>query len=75
MPEYRPLSDGLSELRWFSENKQQRLVGFFHGSAWIALIGCTHKQKRYTPPDSLQTAKKRKKQVERKEVETVEFDI
>jgi hypothetical protein len=74
-PQYKPLSKGVGELRWFSEGKQQRLLGFFQGDAWIALIGCKHKQQVYSPPGCLETAQKRKKQVERQEVQTVELDL
>ncbi len=55
LPNYRPrLSNikgadakkakGLGELRWPSEKKQHRLLGFFWGGGWCAVIGCTHKQ-------------------------------
>ena len=73
--EYRHLGEGLGELRWESEKKQQRLIGFFSGETWYAVIGCTHKQNIYKPPDTLDTAKKRKKQIEREEVKTTEYDL
>src|SRR6202521_2512785 len=34
---------GLGELRWSSENVEHRLLGFFRGGGWCALMGCTHK--------------------------------
>lgn len=74
-PDYRPLFVGIGELRWTSGGKQQRLLGFFDGETWIALIGCSHKGRVYTPPSCLDTAKDRKKQVERAEVQSVEFDL
>ena len=77
MPDYRRLKngEGLGELRWFSENKNHRLLGFFMDGFWYALVGCTHKKKVYNPHDALQTAKKYKGQVERGEVNTVEYDL
>jgi len=38
-------------------------------------MGCTHKQKIYSPSDALNTAKARKKQIERREVKTVIYDF
>jgi hypothetical protein len=78
MPYYRPRLEGykgLGELRWPSENKQHRLVGFFRRGFWYAVIGCTHKQRRYDPPDALETARRRKGQIERDEVRTVDYDL
>ncbi len=78
MPDYRPRlanSDGLGELRWLSDNKQHRLLGFFFKGSWCAVQGCTHKQTIYKPPDSLETAKRYKRQIERGEVKTVEYDL
>lgn len=78
MPHYRPRlrdGEGLGELRWQSGNRQHRLLGFFLGSYWYAVVGCTHKQQVYSPADSLETAKKYKKQIERGEVRTVEYDL
>lgn len=43
MPNYRPRlrdGDGLGELRWPSENKQHRLLGFFMKGYWYAVVGC-----------------------------------
>jgi hypothetical protein len=78
MPSYRSRlrgGEGLGELRWPSENKQHRLLGFFMKGCWYAVVGCTHKQQVYNPADSLNTAKRCKKQIERKEVRTVEYDL
>ena len=75
MPAYRSLGGGIGELRWESENKQHRLLGFFGDDIWYALIGCKHKQRIYTPPDCLDTARKRKRQIQNNEVVTVEYDL
>ena len=77
-PEYRPRlrdGNGLGELRWRSENKQHRLIGFFMKGIWYAVLGCTHKQQIYDPTDSLGTAKRRKKEIEQGEVQTVEYNL
>lgn len=78
MPNYRPRlvnGDGLGELRWPSEGKQHRLLGFFRYGYWFAVVGCTHKQKVYTPADALETGKRYKKQIENGEVRTVDYDL
>jgi len=75
MPLYKFLGDGLGELRWVSEKKQHRLIGFFMGYPWYAVMGCTHKQQRYSPTDALETARTRKGQIERSEVETSEYEF
>ena len=77
MPQYRHLGGGtgLGELRWRSEKKQHRLIGFFSEGTWFAVMGCTHKQRIYDPPDALTSAAVRKNQIEREEVSTVEYDL
>ena len=67
MPDYRPRLKGygnLGELRWQSGKRQHRLIGYLRGGAFFALIGCTHKQRAYNPADALETAEKRKREVE-----------
>jgi hypothetical protein len=73
-PEFRALTGaegkaGLSEIRWKSQGIQWRVIGFFGPGKmeYAMLIGCNHKQGRYTPPDSLTTAVRRKTQVESQE--------
>ena len=78
MPAYRPRlhgGEGLGELRWRSEGKEHRLMGFFMGAYWYAVIGCTHKQGVYSPTDALNTAKRNKRQIERGEVRTEDYDL
>src|ERR1039458_909600 len=70
-----PNADGLGELRWASGNRQHRLIGFFMDACWYAVVGCTHKQQVYDPHDALGAAKRYKKQIERGEVATVEYDL
>jgi hypothetical protein len=77
MPNYRVLhgGGGLGELRWSSENKAHRLLGFFMGDIWYAVVGCIHKQRVYSPADALRTAKRNKSQIERGDVRTVEYAL
>jgi hypothetical protein len=79
MPSYRPSLAGvkrIGELRWTSQKRQHRLLGFFgDGGVWYALVGCIHKQQVYDPRDALNTARKYKGQIEEGEVETVEYDL
>ena len=75
MPTYKRLGGGIGELRWESEDKQQRLLGFFQDDIWYALIGCTHKQRIYRPPDCLDTARKRIREIQNDEVTTIEYDL
>jgi hypothetical protein len=81
-PQLRPIKGvkasqvrGLGELRWISAKKQHRLLGFFGDGVWYAVLGCTHKQNIYNPADALATAVKRKNEIQRREVKTVEYDL
>ena len=65
----------MGELRWVSEKKQHRLIGYLQGVTFFALIGCTHKQQIYDPSEALETADKRKRRIERGEVRTVAYDL
>jgi hypothetical protein len=79
MNEYRPRLKGkaryLGELRWKSENKQHRLIGFFFEGIWYAVMGCIHKQNIYNPADALVTSERRRREILNKEVNTVEYDV
>ena len=78
MPDYRPRlggNPGLGELRWRSENKQYRILGFFKDGCWQALVGCIHKGQAYNPREALETAKRYKRQVEQGGAVTVEYDF
>jgi len=68
LPSYRPKlagHKGLGELRWVSERKQQRLIGYLKSDTFFALVGCTHKQRVYDPTDALDTADRRRAEIER----------
>ncbi|HME57981.1 MAG TPA: hypothetical protein VKF63_06570 [Terracidiphilus sp.] len=56
--------EGIWEWRFFADDCQQRLLGIFEGHRTaIFLIGCSHKQTVYKPPDCLDTAIKRAREV------------
>jgi len=74
-PDWKPLFDGIGELRWKSEKKQHRLIGYFNEEIFIALIGCTHKQKQYSPTDALDTCKKRRDQIKSGEGSICNYDL
>ena len=78
LPDYRARltgHKGLGELRWRSERKQHRLIGFFGDGVWYAVVGCTHKGRVYHPHDALDTARKYMGHIERKQVKTVAYDL
>jgi hypothetical protein len=62
-PEFKRLDDGLGEIRWKCDKKQHRVIGcsWKNPSGYLLLIGCTHKQEIYDPPDAIQTAGRRRR--------------
>jgi len=62
-PEFKRLNDGLGEIRWKSGKVQYRVIGcaWKHPPGYLLLIGCTHKQRIYNPPDAIATADKRRR--------------
>ena len=68
--------EGLSEIRLKSERTQIRLIGRqAPGFRYVLLIGCTHKQQIYDPKSCLDTAERRKKEIDRGEASTREHEI
>lgn len=62
-PEFKRLRGGLGEIRWKCDGRQHRIIGCWQKEPpgfWL-LIGCTHKQNIYNPPDAIATAGKRLK--------------
>jgi hypothetical protein len=77
-PHYQPRLKGyvgIGELRWISEKKQHRLIGYLQGGAFFAVMGCTHKGNVYDPADALDQADKRKTQIQNGKAITVEYDL
>jgi hypothetical protein len=62
-PDFVRLDDGLGEIRWKFDKKQYRLIGcsWKDPGGYLLLIGCTHKQQVYDPPDAIATADKRRR--------------
>lgn len=58
-------SESIWEWCFLSDGRQQRVLGIFglERKTAIFLIGCSHKQKRYDPPECLDTAIRRAKEV------------
>jgi hypothetical protein len=58
---------GLGELRFKSERKQHRVIGFYGVGQQQStmLIGCIHKQNIYQPPECFNTAARRKYEIDR----------
>jgi hypothetical protein len=78
LPKYRPSLrgyKGLGELRWISEKKQQRLIGYLQRGVCFAVMGCTHKGTVYDPADALDQADKRKAQIQDGKAMTVEYEL
>lgn len=76
MPAFKLLGGGLSELRWKSGGVQYRILGHrLREHEFLMLIGCTHKQKIYDPPDAFQTAKRRLKEISKKEASYREYKL
>ena len=79
MPDYRPrlkgINESLGELRWQSHGKQYRLIGYFEGEVYIALLGCTHKQQRYDPSSAIETAIDRKKKIRNGEATLCDYRL
>ena len=56
---------GLSELRWKSGRTPHRILGYEFGEfEYLMLVGCTHNERKYNPPDALETALRRRKEIE-----------
>jgi len=66
---------GFWELRWRSCKKQHRLIGYFVEGDFAIVIGCTHKDQIYDPPNALKSALERKRRVEKGEGSLVRYAI
>jgi hypothetical protein len=76
-PEFRRLTgkqQGLGEFR-LRADKPYRIIGVAGPGLgqYSLLIGCTHNAKVYTPNDALETADKRRRQIERGDANVVQF--
>lgn len=62
--QFRYLRKGISEIKWSSDKKEWRALGFDSGGYFIVVRCCTHKQNVYDPADCLDRAIKLKREVE-----------
>ncbi|MGH9345481.1 MAG: hypothetical protein ACRD19_17175 [Terriglobia bacterium] len=66
---------GLSELRWTC-GKPYRILGYtISDHVFLMLIGCTHNAKKYDPSDCLNTAVKRKNDIENGAATSDEYQL
>ena len=66
---------GCWELRWVAEKVQHRIFGYYSGDRlFVMLIGCTHKQQVYDPPEAFQTLKDRKRKISQGEGAAVRYE-
>ncbi len=67
---------GLTELRWKSGGVQHRILGYATNAYnYLMLVGCTHKGQVYKPPDAMETARRRRDEIERMEATIVEYQL
>jgi len=79
-PELRPFSGkkwkGLWELRWKSDGIPHRIGGYFaNEDEFVMLIGFTHNQRKYDPPEMFDTILKRKNLIQKGDATLHEFTI
>lgn len=62
-PEFKRLEGSLGEIRWKCDKVQHRVIGcsWKAPQGYLLLVGCTHKQNIYNPPDAVGTADKRRR--------------
>lgn len=67
---------GITELRWKSGRVPHRIFGYKTADfEYLMLIGCTHNKKKYDPPDALETARRRRQEIDRSEASTIEYRL
>jgi hypothetical protein len=72
---------GLSELRWTAGKTEHRIVGYrLEDNAegvhrYLMLIGCTHKQRNYIPPEALKSARTRRNEIRKGTATISEYQL
>ena len=67
---------GLSELRWKSGRTPHRIFGYHQGELEnLMLVGCTHNERKYDPPDALETALRRRRDIEQGRATYCEYQL
>jgi hypothetical protein len=72
--QFRTLQKGVAEIKWKCGKKTWRALGFDHGGYFVLVNGCTHKDGVYDPRDWLETAIRRKGEVERGEWSVEDYE-
>ena len=65
--QFRYLGDGVWEIKWKSGKVQCRALGFDRNAYFVMVLGCTDKDNVYDPANCVDTAKRRKREVDRGE--------
>lgn len=60
--QFRHIEDGIWEIKWEAGKKQWRALGFDEDGWFVMVVGCTHKDNVYDPPNCFETAKKRRQE-------------
>jgi hypothetical protein len=77
-PDFEPMHGeqrGLTELRWRCGRLPHRIIGYALAECqYLMLIGCTHRES-YDPPNALETALIRRKQIQDGEATYDEYQL
>ena len=66
---------GAFELKWKAEKREFRASGYDHAEGYFVMVlGYTHKQGTYDPPDWLKTTRRNKVDAQNGNYEIVEFE-
>lgn len=69
--------DPIHEIRYKADNRATRALGYFaeDGCTFVIVLICYHKGRVYTPPDAIQSAHKRLKQIQNGTASTVPLQV
>lgn len=69
--------DPIYEIRYKADDRATRALGYFaeDGCTFVIVLICYHKDRVYTPPDAIQSAHKRLKQIQNGTASTVPLQI
>ena len=67
---------GITELRWKSGRVPHRILGYQTGDhEYLMLIGCTHNARKYDPPDAMETARRRREEIQKGAASSNEYTL
>ena len=72
MPYYRPLGGGVGEIRLDDGNVEHRIYGYFVGRCFVVMFANSNKNQQQ---DSIKSAKKLKKQIDKTPLPTERYDV